>query len=256
MQTTLAQTREQDNGAVKVMVHRMSSKAIAILSCWIQQRAEELCCITLIYTEHPPKSSTADWLGENILDILPLKPDFLPGCELMTMASQALCLHRQDGWPSTTLTDPQVPWEGTDIPNSLTYSQNWAFLSSLHPTQAPVTSSYNQTSQTVIEVIALVCLRALWVAQVEIQNGEGHVLGKIKAGKTHLEQGKQCNGGEQGHHQPQTCTGQITTDDDQKRLCTALCGFSSLGFSLPRLALLPLTRGNGELTTLIFWVRF
>lgn len=33
MQTTLAQTREQDNGAVKVMVHRMSSKAIAILSC-------------------------------------------------------------------------------------------------------------------------------------------------------------------------------------------------------------------------------
>ena len=137
------------------------TQAAKPLQFWAVEFSKEyLCCTTLIYTEHPPKSSTADWLGDNILDILPLKPDFLHGCELMTTGSQALCLHSQDEWPSTTLMDPRVLWEGTDIPNPLTYSQNRAFLSSLHPTQASVSSSHNQTPQVVIEVIALVCLRA------------------------------------------------------------------------------------------------
>lgn len=100
-------------------------------------------------------------------------------------------------------------------------------------------------------VIALVSHRAPQVAQVEIQKGEGHILGKIQAGKTCLEQAKPRIGGEQGHDQPQTCTGQ-NTNNDQKCLCMALRSLPSLGFSLPRLALPPLARGRGELTTSIF----
>lgn len=99
----------------------------------------------------------------------------------------------------------------------------------------------------VIEVIAVGCLRAPWLARVQTQNSEGCVLGKVKAGKTRFEQGKQCTGGERRQYQPPTCTGQIT-DDGQKHLCTALLCFPSLGFSLPRLALPPLARGHGELT--------
>lgn len=121
------------------------AQAARTMQSWAVEFSKEQrnCAAPPSFTHlHPPKSSTADCLLDNISDILPWKPDLLHGCELMTTGAKLSACTSRTGGPATTMMDPQMPWEGTDIPNYLAFSQNWDFFwvaSIRHKHQLPQT---------------------------------------------------------------------------------------------------------------------
>lgn len=142
-------------GGVKRMFHHRRSESTVNWSCGIQQRAEQLC---LIYT----KPSSAEWLGDHFWDVLLLKADFLHDYEREW--PWGAILHSQERWPSPSLMGTRVLWEGSGITNCLTQPELWG------SEQLPSHSHYQTIRLWFWEAIAPGCLRAPWLAQVEMGN--------------------------------------------------------------------------------------